>query len=211
MQAKRMLLLVPFLALMGFASPATPSTPSVPAFGSHTWDVAEVFSNADGSIQFIELKETGGGAGETGLPGHTLTSSTRTWTIPGGPLTPPTSSKSYLIATPGFAALPGAPTPDAIIPAGLVPFFSTAGDTITYVPWDAWTFGTVPTDGANSLKRDGLVTGNNPTNYAGVTGHVKVGINVPAMPTATVIFLVVAVLALGSALLARRSLITPAS
>jgi hypothetical protein len=28
--------------------------------GIHTWDVREVFSNADGSIQFVEFWEAGG-------------------------------------------------------------------------------------------------------------------------------------------------------
>lgn len=42
--------------------------------GSHTWDVWEVFSNADGTVQFIELRETNGTPGETGLGGHAVIS-----------------------------------------------------------------------------------------------------------------------------------------
>jgi hypothetical protein len=140
--------------------------------GSHTWDFTEIFSNRDGTIQFIELRECCGGAGETGLPGHTLTSTTNSWVIPGPALTPPTSNKHFLIATQAFADLPGAPTPDRILPAGFVPFFSTAGDTLDYLPWDTWIHGAVPTDGVNSLKRNGTVSANNPTNYAGATGSV---------------------------------------
>ncbi|MFP6607219.1 MAG: hypothetical protein VCC19_11635, partial [Myxococcota bacterium] len=35
--------------------------------GIHTWDVNEVFSNADGTIQFVELWEAAGGAGEVNV------------------------------------------------------------------------------------------------------------------------------------------------
>ena len=40
--------------------------------GAHTWDVWEVFSNADGTVQFVEIRETGGGAFETGIGGHAM-------------------------------------------------------------------------------------------------------------------------------------------
>lgn len=141
--------------------------------GSHTWDVNEVFSDATGNIQFIELVEANGTPGETGVAGHTMTTNSKNFVIPGSPLTPPTSNRFFLMATTQFAALPGAPAPDAIIPAGVLPaFFSTSGDTITYVPWDSLTFGALPTDGTTSLNRN-LTTGlNSPTNYAGVTGSV---------------------------------------
>ena len=139
--------------------------------GAHTWDVNEVFSNADGTVQFIELFEANGTPGETGLPGQTVSSNANNFVIPGPALTPPTTNMTYLLATAAFAALPGAPTPDAIIPDN---FFSTGGDTITYGVWDSFTFGAgaLPTDGINSLNRD-LSTGvNSPKNYAGQSGSV---------------------------------------
>ena len=96
---------------------------------------------------------------ETGLPGQTLSSNANNLVIPGPPLTPPTTNMTYLLGTAAFAALPGAPTPDAILPDN---FFSTGGDTITYGVWDSFTFGAgvLPTDGINSLNRD-LSTGVN--------------------------------------------------
>lgn len=141
--------------------------------GSHTWDVNEVFSDATGSVQFIELVETNGTPNEIGVPGHAMTTVANNFVIPGAPLVPPSSNRFYLIGTAAFAALPGAPTPDAIIPASDLPFFfSTAGDTVTYVPWDSFAFGPVPTDGTTSLNSD-LTTGlNSPTNYAGASGSV---------------------------------------
>jgi hypothetical protein len=174
--------------------------------GAHTWDVNEVFSNADGTIQFIELREANGTAGETGVGNGTVTSSTRSHSIANGPVAPPTSNKFYLLGTQGFADLPGAPPPDEIIPGGLVPFFSTAGDTVTYVPYDAWTFGAVPTNGTDSLNRTGGVQANSPTNYAGATGSVDA--NPDEVPLASLPMLVFAALLVAGvgigALLTRR-------
>ncbi len=174
--------------------------------GSHTWDVVEVFSDASGTVQFIELREMNNTPGETGLPGHTLSSNAYSFVIPGPALVGPTSGRSYLVATAAFAALPGAPTPDAIIPAGSVPFFSTGGDTLTYVPWDFFTFGPglVPTDGINSLNRD-LTTGpNTPKNYAGVTGSVVAPPPVPSLSTPGIAALVALFALAGCWFLARQ-------
>ncbi len=142
--------------------------------GSHTWRVNEVFSNPSGTIQFIELKECCGGQFETGVPGHNLTSNTRSFLIPGAALPSPTSFKTLLIATPAFAALPGMPTPDYVLPANMVPFFNPAGDTISYVPWDSMAFGAgqVPTDCTHSLNDSNgsnVVAVSSPTNYGGAT------------------------------------------
>lgn len=143
--------------------------------GSHTWDVNEVFSNADGTIQFIELKECCGGNLETGVNGHSITSLTRTYVIPPPALPQTTGFRHLLFATPDFAALPGAPAPDYVFPVGSVPFFSTGGDTIRYTPWDTLNIGPVPTDGVNSLNRDMSTGCNTPTNFDGQTGSVNVG------------------------------------
>ncbi len=137
--------------------------------GGHTWDVNEVFSNADGTIQFIELKETGGGNFETATAGHQVTSATSSFTLTANSPSP-TGFKHILLGTAAFAALPGAPTPNYIIPSN---FFSLTGDTMSYVPFDVWTIGAVPTDGVKSLNRTGGVLDNSPTNYAGQTGTVN--------------------------------------
>ncbi len=156
--------------------------------GSHTWDVNELFSNADGTIQFIELFEANGTPGEVNVQGHPISSDTKNFNLPGSALTAPTTNKSLLIATQAFADLPNAPTPDYIIPAGLLPFFfSVNGDTIAYQPWDSLTFGAgvLPTDGTNSLNFD-LTTGvNSPTNYAGETGSVDASGPAATVPAAS--------------------------
>jgi hypothetical protein len=153
--------------------------------GQHTWDVNEVFSDTTGNIQFVELVEANGTPGEVNINGVTVTSTGESFPIGGSPVAPPTSNKFFLIATPAFAALPGAPTPDRILPAGNIPFFSTSGDTVSYGPYDSWAFGTVPTNGTTSLNRSGGPLLNSPTNYAGTSGSVNAGgptsIPVPAL------------------------------
>jgi hypothetical protein len=165
--------------------------------GEHTWRISEVFSNADGSIQFIEMKESAGTSGETGIQGNTITSATnaRTFTIPSPALTGPTTNKYVLFATPGFAALPGAPTPNYTLPdVGMVVgnFLSISGDTIKFNPHDSpgLVFGVanpLPTDGINSRHRTvftgstSVVGPNSPTNYAGQTGSVNLA-GLPGVP-----------------------------
>lgn len=139
--------------------------------GAHTWDVNEVFSNPSGTIQFIELIEAGGGAGETGVGGHQVTSNANSVTILSNVATP-TSFRHILFGTTAYAALPGAPAPDYIIGAG---FLSINGDRIQYIPYDSFTFGAgaLPTDGLLSLGKGGVTALNSPTNYANQTGSVN--------------------------------------
>lgn len=149
--------------------------------GGHTWDINEVFSDPTGTVQFVEIKETGGGAGETGVNGHNITSTNpaRTFLIPPPARTPPTSFKTLLFATPAFVGLPGAPTPDYVFPAGSVPFINISGaaNTVSYTPFDAWSYGAglLPLDGVHSLTRTLSTPCNSPTNYAGDTGTINLG------------------------------------
>lgn len=146
--------------------------------GSHLWRVQELFSNPDGTIQFIEMKECCGASSEVGLNGKWVQSAASglQYVFPEN-LTGDTSDRRLLLATAGFAALPGAPMPDHIIPDN---FFSTNADTITYWMYGAATLtfasGELPSDGLNSLDRSGTTAVNSPTNYAGETGSVDVSV-----------------------------------
>ena len=155
--------------------------------GIHTWDVNEVFSNADGTIQFVELWEAAGGAGEVNVGNGSISSDTQTFAFGQGAVTGPTSNKFYLLATQGFADLAGAPTPDAIIPSGSVPFFSPAGDTVDFGVYDSWNFASAPTNGTDSLDRLTGVGANTPTNYAGETGSVDASPPPPPPPPTPVL------------------------
>lgn len=142
--------------------------------GSHSWRIHEIFSNADGTIQFIEMEECCGSSVETALGGKWIRSAAtgNQFDFPAS-ISGDTANQYLLLATAGFAALPGAPTPDYIISDN---FFATGGDTLTYwmYPPATMTFGAgaLPLDGINSLDRDGTTGLNSPTNFAGVTGTV---------------------------------------
>ena len=147
-----------------------------PAFAkAHLWKFTEVFSNADGSVQFIEMFVFDpAGTAETQLAGFPLESNANTFIFPNNLPNENTFHTWILIATPAFAALPGAPTPDYVIPPG---FFDPAGDELRYrtmldiLPLPA---GAVPVDGIHSYLRDGTTAVNSPTNFAGVEGSIDV-------------------------------------
>ncbi len=181
--------------------------------GSHLWDINEVFSNLDGTIQFIELHCPPGADAEISVNGSNFTSLATggDFTISGLNLTVPTGRKYILFATAGFAELAGAPTPDFIIPAGMVPFVGVDVDeTLKYNPianYDTLTFtaGQLPTDGVHSMSRNLTARLNSPTNFAGETGSVNAsGDPVPSVTswglTATVLLVMLA----GTILLRRR-------
>ncbi|HEY4234629.1 MAG TPA: hypothetical protein VGM76_14440 [Lacipirellulaceae bacterium] len=158
----------------------------------HFWQISEVFSNSDGSVQFIELFSSSGSQNFThsGIPGGTkITSGTNTYTFPSDiDFSIDTTNKHMLLATAGFAALAGGISPDfatAPLPAH---FFNPAGDTITYqgTLFAPATFGpsstALPTDGVHSLTFPGAGNAvNSPTNLAGNAGSVN--LPPPVTPT----------------------------
>ena len=159
--------------------------------GAHTWDIWEVFSNADGTVQFVEMKDPVGTA-ETFIGGHQIRGnpSGTLYTILNN-LSGGTNNKFWLVATPAFAALPGAPTPDEIKPAGFL--FTVSDTSVAYVGNDTmtWTAGALPLDGIHSLQRPGmglapLSVVNSPTNFAGGTGSVNAAPPIPGVPGLTV-------------------------
>jgi hypothetical protein len=168
--------------------------------GHHLWDFTEIFSNADGSVQFVEIFTAEDN--EQLINGFTITSGGNTLTFTSNLPTAATANTWLLAATSNFAALPGAVTPDYIIPAN---FFPTGGGTLNYASGaDVWNFGAVPTDGVNALQRNGSSAVNSPTNFAGQSGSVNLGVQVPAMSTWAIFLAVGIVLLLASGLLRRR-------
>jgi hypothetical protein len=141
---------------------------------SHLWRFHEVFSSADGTIQFIEMQECCGATAEHELNAKwILAVGTDTMFTFRKSLTGNTANKYLLLATQGFADLPGAPAPDFIIPEGFLPL---DGETLEYwmysdATW-SYTAGQIPVDGVTSLNVDGTTGVNSPTNYAGVSSSV---------------------------------------
>lgn len=145
--------------------------------GGHSWVFNEIFSNPDGTIMFIELKEPSGFlCQEKNLaPSNYVKNDVplNQYNFPTDLFCPVatccTANKFVLLATSGFAALPGAPTPDYIIPDG---FLNLAGSTLHYSFYAQMIYGAVPIDGVSSLSSLGAVTVNSPTNFNGDTANV---------------------------------------
>ena len=135
----------------------------------HLWKINEVYSNADGSVQFIEM--TDDFTGENFIAGHTLDSRNpgnsirATFTFPGN-LAGETAGKSLLIATAGFQALAGV-APDFTLPAG---FLNPLGGSLDFTGLDTVTIGPFSTDTSQSTQRNGTFATATPKNFAGVVG-----------------------------------------
>src|SRR5262245_58551172 len=106
----------------------------------HLWQVREVFTNASGTVQFVEMFDNS--SGENAVGGKTLRAVadgvTKNFVFPGNiPAAKPTAGRSLLIATSGFGSLPGGVTPDYVIQDGgvTVPFFNpnAANISITFL------------------------------------------------------------------------------
>ena len=156
------------------------------ALGSyHTFRIEQIYSNADGSVQFIVMHEALGVNGENLWSERTLTSTragvARVYTfprdLPGGSgdgysmMASPTAYRRVLIATQGFAAL-GLVTPDYVIPNG---FLATDGGMLNFADVDVVTYATLPTDGVNARARNGASIRNLATNFAGRSASVAPG------------------------------------
>jgi hypothetical protein len=167
----------------------------------HLWRLKSLFSNADGSVQWVQLFVTD--SGEPNVGAFTVKSNTNTFSFLTNLPNSNTANTWILLATSNFAALHGGIAPDYIIPAN---FFSTGGDTLTYATTvDSWTFGAVPMDGVSQLNRDGTTARNVAINFAGQSTTVNLGQTVPAVGTWGVALLVGALLLVGSGLLRARA------
>jgi len=149
----------------------------------HTFVIDQLFSNADGSVQFVVLHESMGMNGENMLADRTITATqgmnTNTFVfpmnLPGGGcdyyscMAAPTANRRVLIATTGFAALHMV-TPDYIVPNGFLPI---SGATVNYALVDQVTYASLPTDGVHAIDRNGNVISNLATNFNGASASVN--------------------------------------
>src|SRR5690242_10623643 len=122
------------IALLLAAAPAAQAS-------FHLWQIDEIYSNADGSVQFIELSTAFGG--EQFVAGHAITATqgalTHTFTLPAN-LPSDSTNKKFLIATTGFAAL-GIVTPDYVVPNG---FLFVPNGSVNWAGVDTVTYGALP-------------------------------------------------------------------
>ena len=149
---------------------------ALPAAASfHTWNVGEIYSNSDGSVQFIELVN-GNNNNQDEFNNITLESNGATYTFSGAlSVGNATANLRLVIATPSFQALAGIAPDYNDLPAN---FFVPAGDSINFGGVDTVTFTGLPTNGSDSFNYTGddgagLTTATNtPTNLASQTGQV---------------------------------------
>ena len=137
----------------------------------HLYRLNELFSNGDGSIQFIELS-VGPFGGEGFWAGQTIKVTqagvVHSFTFPTN-LPGPTHNTSVLVATQGFADL-GLVAPDFIVPAGFL--FTTGAAAVDFAGVSGLSYDHLPTDGVHSIGRDLDSAVNSPTNFAGASGSV---------------------------------------
>ena len=148
--------------------------PSVPAYADHhLWEINEVFSNADGSIQFIELVNTN--PNQNMVSGSEITATSfslqNTFTFSAS-LVGNTQNKHLLLGTPGFQVTNDLIPVDFVIPSNFFDQGDTGSITINYGPgFDTFSFtvSSLPTNGVDSLSRDLSIGVASPTNFAGTT------------------------------------------
>jgi serralysin len=181
------------LIAVGIAFTATTQSANA---GFHLWQVKEVFTNSDGSVQFVEMFDSFGG--EIFTSGFTLSANSdgniKTFTFPSNISSTP---GSMLIATTGFGSLPGGVTPDFTFSQGGVSgmFFNPNATNLTFTfsgsgDSMAFTGASLPKNGINSLT-DAGATGfppgipnissgvNSPTNLLGNSGSVNLAVPEP--------------------------------
>jgi len=162
--------------------------------------VKEVFSNADGSVQFIEMFDSFSGEQfltderiEVGSTvGGVRTTKSFSFDHDLDTTNHSTAGRHTLIATPGFGNLPGGVTPNYLLnPAADGVLFNPNANSITITysgSGDSMTFtgASLPKDGVHSLTDAGAFglppgtpsissTVNSPTNFDNGTGSVNLG------------------------------------
>jgi hypothetical protein len=148
----------------------------------HTYKIEEIFSNADGTVQYVVMHESVGMSEENFWMGNAFTSThlgtTQTYifrnNLPGvmcgyyGCGGGGTANKRVLIATQGLADL-HVITPDFVVPNG---FFPIGGGTLNYAGVDFMTYGPLPTDGRTALDRNNMMIPNVATNFSGASASL---------------------------------------
>lgn len=136
----------------------------------HLWRIDEIFSDASGAVQFIELAVAQSGEQFVGGRGITATQgmASHTFTFPNN-LPGDSANHHFLIGTQSFANL-GVVSPDFIVPDG---FLFLPSGSINYADVDMLTYPALPNDGVHSVDRMFNVMVASPTNFAGQTGMLS--------------------------------------
>jgi hypothetical protein len=139
-----------------------------------SFQVDQLYSNADGTIQFVVLHEKSGQNGQNHLAGVALhatgTGHDVTFTFDKDLPGTQTSRHYVLLATQGYvdAAVEfpefGSVTPDYILP---VRFLATGAGSVTFAGVDTLQYDFLPADGTQALYRAGDLRDNRPQDFGG--------------------------------------------
>jgi hypothetical protein len=136
---------------------------------SAAFQIDEIYSNADGSVQYVLLRETAGTNGLQGFNGLQLVTThgsvVKAYTFVGDLPSSATANKHVLVASAGFAAL-GLIAPDYVFQDR---FLATDGATLNFAGIDQVAYGALPSDGVNAIDRAGTEVPNLAINFAGAS------------------------------------------
>jgi len=164
------------MSLVGCTAILLAMSVSIAHAAFHLFKIQQIYSNADGTVQFVVL--TSFVDGENRWQGHYIASvsldqkTAHSYIFPSDLPDGGTAGKSVLVATQGFASL-GLITPDIVVPNNFI-----VGDgTVDFAGVDSIVYaaGAIPTDGVKALFRDGSTKQNVATNFAGASASVSLG------------------------------------
>jgi hypothetical protein len=146
---------------------------TAPAFATfHLYRIQQIYSNADGTIQFAVLKESFGADGENLWKDHAISSGgpggVQTFVFPNNLPRFATANTYVLVATEGFRAL-GIVTPDFVVPNH---FFTIGPGNLNFADVDFISYAGLPTDGVSALDRNKNAVPNVARNFAGQSASV---------------------------------------
>jgi PEP-CTERM motif len=136
----------------------------------HRWRIAEVFSNADGTIQYIELSTTI--SGQQFLSGHFIRTQDadgvviNNYNFPTN-LAAGTANKTFLLGTQLFSDLNGVVDPDYLIPDNFMDVFQLAGQDLNFIGVQLFGLENLLANPGSALRANGSSAAPTPVNYAG--------------------------------------------
>lgn len=137
----------------------------------HLFRIDQVYSNANGTVQYVVMREVTGSNGENMWAGNFLSTNSAqggamSFQFPSNLPSSATASRSVLIGTTGFAAL-NVVAPDYTVPNNFIPINGGSLDYASgtdHIPLPA-----LPVDGGTAINRNGMPMPAMPTNFAGAT------------------------------------------
>jgi hypothetical protein len=140
----------------------------------HEWNIREIYTNASGDLQFIELFAPSSSqqfvTNQQIQVSNVGNTQSHTFTITSEP-SEDSFNRALLFATAGVQAA-GGPTPDYILPNN---FLFQTGGSILFFGANSDSYSALPIDGNLSRVWGGNTNAvNSPQNYAGDVGHIVV-------------------------------------